>query len=81
MEQLKLPGLKPLEFFTPEEKKPQHGQDVVFITVYMNRPFVGMMNGRYRAFKTAPGRFVSETHGSHGEGDVLYWTNMRPIKD
>ena len=72
MESIKLPDGPNLEFYTVVEKKPEHGEQVIFCIKFGK--YCSVIRGYYKAFKTAPGRFVSETHGSHVESNVIYWT-------
>lgn len=80
MESIKLPNGPTVDFYTVAEKKPAPNERVIFIVDYSRQSFYGMFHGRYATFKTAPGRFVSETNGSHKENTVVYWAEAYPQK-
>lgn len=72
METIKLPNGPTLEFYTVAERKPSHDSQVIFM-IGNTTGCYSIIQGYYRTFKTAQGRFVSEDLGSHKESTVLYW--------
>jgi hypothetical protein len=71
METIKLPNGPTLDFYTVKEKKPNHGDQVIFIRNCNTTASFAV--GYYKNFKSTQGRFVSEVDGSWVESGVLYW--------
>jgi hypothetical protein len=74
MESIKLPNGSLVDFYTVNEKKPRSESSVLFVALsFRGNPIFAV--GYYKTFKTAQGRFVSETDGSHLESTVLCWAD------